>query len=68
LQRESAHYFHRVPHHSPLFALEQRPQKQRRKYKLKIDFSWQKKTSPNLADEVSKIGFLNWLIQKIIAT
>jgi hypothetical protein len=27
-----------------------------------------KKTSPNLADEVSKIGFLNWLIQKIIAT
>jgi hypothetical protein len=47
-----------------LFAPEQRLQKQKRKYKLKVVFSWQKKTSPSFVDEVPKIGFLSWLIQK----
>jgi hypothetical protein len=40
---------------------------QNRKHKLILSISCQKKTSPNFADEVSKIGFLNGLIKKIIA-
>jgi hypothetical protein len=47
-----------------LFALEQRLQKQLRIHRQKLVFSWQKKTSPNFVDEVPKIGFLSWLIQK----